>query len=123
MAWWRPAVTSIRFLTDEDVYAAVAVQLRAAGLDVISTPEAGRMGESDESQLGWAAAEGRAIVTFNVGHFAALHHDWMVRSEHHAGVIVSQQISVGELIRRLLNLSTALSADEMLDRLEFLSNW
>ena len=68
-------MTSIRFLTDEDMYAAVAVQLRAAGLDPISTPEAARTGESDESQLGWATAEGRAIVTINVGHFARLHHD------------------------------------------------
>ena len=43
------------FFTDEDVYAAVAVALRKAGLDAVSTPEAGRLGESDDSQLAWAA--------------------------------------------------------------------
>jgi hypothetical protein len=34
------------FFTDEDVYAAVAVALRKAGLDAVSTLEAGRLGES-----------------------------------------------------------------------------
>jgi hypothetical protein len=123
MAGRWATVTSIRFMTDEDVYAAVAIQLRAAGLDAISTPEAARMGESDESRFRWAAAEGRAIVSFNVGDFARLHNEWMLRGDHHAGVVVSQQTSIGDVIRRLLNLSAVLSDDEMIDRLEFLSNW
>jgi Domain of unknown function (DUF5615) len=55
------------------VYGAVASALRSAGIDAVSTPEVGRLGESDESQLEWATAEERAIVTFNVAHFAALH--------------------------------------------------
>ncbi|HUG94449.1 MAG TPA: DUF5615 family PIN-like protein, partial [Planctomycetaceae bacterium] len=109
-------MTSIRFVTDEDVYSAVVVQLRAAGFEAISTPEAGRMGEPDESQLRWAATDGRAIVTFNVADFARLHHEWMLKGDHHAGVIVSQQRPVGDVIRRLLNLSAALSADDMFDR-------
>ena len=53
------------FFTDEDIYAAVAVALRKAGLDAVSTPEAGRLGESDDSQLAWAADQGRVLVTFN----------------------------------------------------------
>jgi hypothetical protein len=44
-----------RFFTDEDVYGAVAPALRKAGFDAVSTPEARRLGESDESQLTWAA--------------------------------------------------------------------
>jgi len=47
-----------RFLTDEDIYAAVAPALRKIGLDAISTPEAMRLGQSDESQLTYAASEG-----------------------------------------------------------------
>jgi Domain of unknown function (DUF5615) len=83
-------MTAIRFYTDEDVYAAVAVQLRAAGHDAVSTPEAGRFGESDQSQLLWAAQAQRALFTFNVADFARLHHQWMTQGRHHAGVIVSQ---------------------------------
>ena len=57
------------FFTDEDIYAAVAVALRKAGLDAVSTPETGRLGESDDSQLAWAADQGRVLVTFNVAHY------------------------------------------------------
>ena len=41
------------FFTDEDVYAAIAPALRKTGLDAVSTPEADRLGESEESQLSW----------------------------------------------------------------------
>jgi hypothetical protein len=34
----------------------------------ISTPEAGRLSESDESQLQWAARQGRVLVSFKVSH-------------------------------------------------------
>ncbi len=112
-----------RFLMDEDVYGATAIALRKAGFNAISTPEADRLGESDEAQLKWAVDEGRVLVTFNVAHFAKLHtrmlkHDW-----HHAGIIVSVQRPVGDLVRRLLHVANVLDADAMLDRLEFLSDW
>jgi hypothetical protein len=48
-------MSAAKFFTDEDIYAAVVPALRRAGLDAVSTPEAGRLGESDESQLAWAA--------------------------------------------------------------------
>jgi len=57
---------TICFFTDEDIYAAVAPALRRLGHDALSTPESGRRGQSDESQLEWAALHDRAIVTFNV---------------------------------------------------------
>jgi hypothetical protein len=116
-------MTSIRFFTDEDVYGAVAVQLRAAGFDAVSTPDMNRLGELDEPQLEWATQEHRVLVTFNVGHFAQLHYQWMASSRHHAGLIVSRQRSIGEVMRRLLHLARTLEADDMLDRLEYLSNW
>ena len=59
-------MTPVRFFTDEDIHRAVASQLRAAGFDALSAPEAGRLGEEDEAQLIWAAREGRVLVTFNV---------------------------------------------------------
>jgi hypothetical protein len=47
-----------RFFTDEDIYASVAIALRKADLDALSTPEAGRLGESDDSQLEYSADQG-----------------------------------------------------------------
>jgi hypothetical protein len=51
-------MTAIRFFTDEDIHGAVAQALRRAGLDAISTPDAQRIGSTDEDQLLWASAEG-----------------------------------------------------------------
>ena len=116
-------MSQIRFFTDEDIYGAVAVALRSGGFDAVSTPETARLGESDESQLLWAADEGRVLVTFNVAHFAGLHSEWIQQERHHSGIVVSSQRPVGELIRRLLRLGQTLDDDAMRDRLEFLSDW
>jgi hypothetical protein len=111
------------FFTDEDVYAAVAAGLRNAGLDAISAPEAGRLGQSDESQLAWAADQGRVLVTFNVAHFSALHSTWFGQGRQHSGIVVSTQRSIGDILRRLLHLASSVDATGMRDRLEFLRDW
>jgi hypothetical protein len=116
-------MSAIRFFTDEDVYGAVAPALRREGIDAVSTPEARGGGESDESQLDWASRENRALFTFNVGHFANLHAMRMAEGRHHAGVAVSSQRPIGDVIRRLVHLASALDAESMRDRLEFLSDW
>jgi hypothetical protein len=116
-------MSAARFFTDEDVYAAVAPALRKAGLDAISTPEVGRLGESDESQLGFAADQRRVLVTFNVAHFAATHATWLMQGRHHAGIVVSNQRPVGDLIRRILHLAGTLDAEALQGRLEYLSDW
>jgi hypothetical protein len=116
-------MSAIGFFTDEDVYGAVATALRRAGVDAISTPETGRRGQSDESQLAWAAAEGRVLITFNVAHFAELHAIWMRHGRRHAGIVVSGQRPIGDMVRRLLHLADTLDADSMGDRLEFLGDW
>lgn len=116
-------MSGAKFFTDEDIYAAVAVALRKAGGDAVSTPEVGRRGESDESQLAWAAGEGRVLVTFNVAHFAALHAAWTAQGRHHAGIVVSSQRPIGDLVRRRRHLADSVDADALHDRLEFLGDW
>jgi len=116
-------MSTAKFFTDEDVYAAVAPALRKAGLDAVSTPEAGRLGESDESQLAWAVGDGRVLLTFNVAHFAALHATWMRQGRHHSGIVVSSQRPIGDLLRRLLHLAGTLNADALQNRLEYLVDW
>ena len=116
-------MAQVRFLTDEDVYGATSAALRKAGYDAVSTPEAGRLGETDESQLQWASSQGRVLVTFNVAHFANLHAQWIQQGRHHAGIVVSGQRPIGDLLRRLLHMAGDLDADATRDRLEFLSDW
>lgn len=116
-------MTAIRIFTDEDVYAAVVVALRRERIDAVATPEVGRLGASDDSQLLWSTGENRVLVSFNVAHFAALHASWIRQGRHHAGIVVSSQISVGEVVRRLLRLTQTLDAAALQDRIEFLSDW
>jgi hypothetical protein len=49
----------------------------------------------------------------------------MTRGKHHAGIILVHQkrFSIGEQLRRLLRLMAAKSAEDVGDRIEFLSWW
>lgn len=116
-------MTAIRFFTDEDVYAAVARGVRNAGFDAISTPEANRTGSSDESQLQWSTRAGRVLLTFHVAHFSQIHSEWLSRGEHHAGLVLSSQRPIGDVLRRMIHLGGKLDAETMIDRIEFLSDW
>jgi hypothetical protein len=116
-------MSKVRFFTDEDVFTAIAPALRKAGYDAVSALEVGRLGESDESHLAYAAGQGRVFFTFNAGDFVALHGRWLARGQSHSGIVVSNQRSIGDCLRRLLHLASVCDADSMLDRLEFLSDW
>lgn len=116
-------MSSIRFFTDEDVYAELAASLRRRGYDTVSARETGRLGLSDDAQLDWSVANNRAIITFNVAHFVAIHSHWMQQSRNHFGVIVSDQRPLGEILRRVIKLGENLSAEQLRNRLEYLNNW
>jgi hypothetical protein len=47
----------------------------------------------------------------------------MRRNRHHAGIALSSQRPLGDLLRRLKKLAAALDSESMRDRLEFLSDW
>jgi hypothetical protein len=106
---------------DDDLVAA----LRARGVDVETAYEAGMIEREDDEQLAHASAQGRVIYTFNTGHFCRLHAAFLSSGQHHAGIVVShqQRFSIGSQMRRLLNLIAVVAAEEMCDRLEFLSDW
>ena len=110
----------LRLFFDEDVHAAVAVALRKRGHDAVLALEEKRLGLSDESQLNFATEENRCLVTFNVGDFVRLHNRWIDGGREHAGIIVSKQLPVGELLRRLLALLQKKSGDSMRGQVRFL---
>jgi hypothetical protein len=116
-------MSEVRLYVDEDASEhAVVDGLRQRGIDVLTTFEAGRSGDADEDQLAFAVSEKRAIYTFNVGHFARLHSDYLKQGSQHYGIIVipDQRYSVGEKIRRVAGLLRRVSAEEMIDRMEYL---
>lgn len=114
----------IQLYLDEDAQRNSLVRaLRARQIDVLTANEAILAGTSDLEQLVFAAAQNRTIFTFNRGDFAQLHTTFLENGRHHAGIIVSDQLEIGVVIRRILRLLDARSADQMQDWLEFLGNW
>ena len=110
----------IRLYLDEDVHKRVASALRLRHFDVVSAHETRRWGLSDQEQLVYAAAECRALFTYNASDYIQLHLDWIGRSKAHHGIIISNQLPIGETVRRLLNLLNRVTADEMRDEIRWL---
>jgi Domain of unknown function (DUF5615) len=116
----------LRLYIDEDAMDSDLVDaLRARGADLQTAHEAGMVGREDHEQLRHSTIQGRVMYTFNTGHFCALHASFLNRVEVHAGIVVSpqQRYTIGEQMRRLLNLIAAETAETMRNRLEFLTDW
>ena len=94
--------------------AEIARQLRRRGLDVVAATELPRRyrGVPDDEVFRRARADGRAIVTDNVGDFARLVADAADRGESHPGVVFAVQPAfdraqpgvVGAMVRALAAL-------------------
>jgi hypothetical protein len=109
----------IRLYIDEDAMARALVQgLRAREIDVATVLDEGMGGQDDQAQLEHAIRQGRALYTFNVGHFCQLHAEYLSQGKGHTGIIVvyRQRYSVGEQIRKLASLIKVKSAEEMINR-------
>ncbi|MEK7269551.1 MAG: DUF5615 family PIN-like protein [Planctomycetota bacterium] len=61
-----------RFLLDEHLSPRVAERLRDLGIDASAVKGTEREGMDDEALLRLAAGEGRILVTYNIGDFAAV---------------------------------------------------
>lgn len=102
----------------------VVEALRAAGIDVLTTPEAGNERASDEDQLAFATAEGRVIYTANRADYSRLHAALMRAGGRHVGIIVRarQQTSIGKQIRGLGRICQAYEAEGLANLLVYLEN-
>lgn len=88
----KPESLFVRLYLDRHIKKQLALDLRSRGFDVLPTEEAGMDTALDEAQLDFATKENRAILTFNIRDFAALHQEWTAAGRPHAGIIVSQQL-------------------------------
>jgi uncharacterized protein with PIN domain len=119
-------VMQIKFYFDEDALRhSLARALRERGVDVLIAEEAGMRERDDEEHLEFATARGRVLYSFNVGDFCRIHTECIVSNKSHAGIVLApqQRYSVGEQMRRLMRIVNARTAEQMVDQLEFLSNW
>jgi hypothetical protein len=106
----------VKFYTDEQVSKAVIKGLRQRGADVLSAPEAGMLGASDEEHLTLATTEGRVIFSHDQD-FLRLH----AAGVEHAGIAYAPHgTSVGAIINGLMLIQQVLDAEEMRNHLEYL---
>ena len=106
----------IRFYTDENVSRAVIDGLRRLGTDVLSTPEAGMLGKSDEEHLALASDHGRVLVTQDRD-FLRLNR----RGFPHTGIAYADEgTSISRMINGLILIYEVLEAEDMIGQVEYI---
>jgi len=113
-------VGALKLYLDEDVSPGLARVLRSRGYDVVSAYEVEMTGKTDEEQLSFAVSQERALLTFNVRHYAPLVDEYYEQGKEHSGVIVSRQMGLSGLVRLTLSLLSQVTAEEMRNRLDWL---
>ncbi|MBD2603340.1 DUF5615 family PIN-like protein [Scytonema hofmannii FACHB-248] len=119
-------MSQIQLYMDEDSTGrSLILALQNRGVDVITTLNVNRLSFSDEEQLIWARSQGRVLYSSNIQDFYSLHTVFLTQEQPHSGMILVQQqrYSIGELMRGILRLVAAKSAEEMENQVEFISTW
>ena len=108
---------TIRFHLDENSHHGIGDGLRRHGVDVSTTPDADLLGATDEEQLRFAVAQGRAIFTQDKDFLKLAGQD----TEHHGILYCRQQTrSVGDIIRGLILVWEVYEAAELRNKVEYL---
>lgn len=112
-----------KLLFDEDVDHRILRGVRRAnpGLDVRTAQEAGLAGKSDAEVLAWAATEGRLLVTQDVNTMTSEHSEFVQGNRESAGVVlIPRDVAIGRAIADLLLICEASTAEEWINRMDFL---
>jgi predicted nuclease of predicted toxin-antitoxin system len=107
----------IRYHLDESVDPAVAAGLRQRGVDATTAREQGLLGTSDQAQLEFAVESGRLLVTHDRDFLRMA-----AAGTAHRGIAYSppQALSIGEIVRRLMQLWRDNPAEFVVNRVEYL---
>ena len=111
---------SPKLLLDEHIWAYLAKILREQGFDVVHVNEVDLVATPDEKIMEYAARKHMAIVTFNIKHYIPLSIQYFEDGKEHYGVVVSKEISHGELKRRVTALLENVTAEELMNAVRFL---
>jgi hypothetical protein len=116
-------MTAIRIYLDENVHGFLADALKLRGWEASTTAEQGRLLPSDPDQIDFATAQGYAILTYDRGDFPRLHYERMKLGVEHNGILIGVNLDPHQTLRGLLRLLSEVTAEELKNRLEYLSNW
>jgi predicted nuclease of predicted toxin-antitoxin system len=113
----------IRLYIDEDLSDRVAVALRSKGFDAISAHEVNMRGKTDKEQLDYAIKNNRIILTRNTKHFINLQREYHKEGLPHNGILVTDYLSLKELIRRLTRFLNEKDPSDISNTLDWLQNY
>jgi uncharacterized protein with PIN domain len=106
----------IKFYMDEHVAKSVTEGLRRRGVDVVTVQELGLQAAEDQQHLQRATQEGRVMVTQDTD-FLRLH----AAGVSHGGIVYApQQTPVPHMLRALMLVHDVLTAEDMIQHVEFL---
>lgn len=105
----------IALYTDEDIDGRLAQQLRERGYDALAAFEVGNLGLTDPAQLDFAIQQKRTLLTYNSQDFEPLFDKLWDEGRTHYGLVISEQLQIGELVRRCIRLFESVTADEMVN--------
>jgi predicted nuclease of predicted toxin-antitoxin system len=111
---------SPKLLLDEHIWAYLAKLLREQGFDVVHVTEVDLVATPDDDIMAYAVGEHRAVVTFNIKHFVPLAIRYVEDGKEHYGVVVSKQLSPGELQKRVTKLLENVTAEELMNAVRYL---
>ncbi len=110
-------MTELRFFLDENIEVEIAKQLQRRGIDVVHVRDLHVLGDADENQLQRASEQGRVLCTYD-SDFVNL----AQQGVEHAGIVKGNrtQHHIGSWVRALTQLHSQYSAEDLLNRVEFL---
>ena len=110
----------IELYLDEDVDVLLAQLLCAHGFVVVTTQEAGQLGNSDAEQLAYAVSQHKTLLTHNRVDFEALAQTYFAAGQPHDGIILAVRRPPREMARRLLRILNAVTAEEMQNQVRYI---
>ncbi len=116
-------MSDISLYLDEDVRVLLAEVLRSRGYKVSHVLEIGKTGKSDSDQLSYAVNHKMAILTHNISDYMKLSKSYSLERKKHFGIIVSEQIPFGELLKRSLKFLSSNSSESIKNRVIWLQDY
>ncbi len=111
-------MSEIVVYADENVDVSVVAGLRRRGIKAYTCSDFQNFGLSDEDQVNFAKEKGFVILTHDPDFLRLVKNE---KLEHSGIIFVSQRkMKTGEIIRKLEQLLSFLSAEDMEKRVEFL---
>jgi predicted nuclease of predicted toxin-antitoxin system len=110
----------IELSLDEDVDVLIAQLLRARGFIVVTTQEAGQLGNSDAEQWAYAVSQHKTLLTHNREDFEALAQTYFAASQPHDGIILAARRPPRDIAQRLLRILNAVTVEERQNQVRYI---